>query len=233
MDGIIVIDKPAGWTSHDVVAHVRKKLGLKKAGHLGTLDPQATGVLPLVVNGATRYARFFDAGDKGYQAVLKLGETTDTCDGAGKVIETRDTSAVTEARVLEVMAGFVGVIMQVPPMYSAIKKSGVPLYKLARKGVVVLREPREVKVYSLDVLNVGLPYVEFVLSCSKGTYVRTICADAGEALGCGGHLTALRRLTCSVFRMDEAIDPRGSVESLTSGIIPLQEALSRVAFDAA
>ncbi|MEK6791586.1 MAG: tRNA pseudouridine(55) synthase TruB [Deltaproteobacteria bacterium] len=229
MDGIIVIDKPVGWTSHDVVAHVRKKLGLKKTGHLGTLDPQATGVLPLVVNGATRYARFFDAGDKGYQAVLKLGETTDTCDGAGKVLETRDTSAVTEARVREVMAGFKGVIMQVPPMYSAIKKSGVPLYKLARKGVVVEREPREVKVYSLDVLHVELPYVEFVLSCSKGTYVRTICFEAGEALGCGGHLTALRRITCSVFGIAEAIDPMVSAEGLAAGIIPLSLALSRLA----
>ncbi|MBI5236064.1 MAG: tRNA pseudouridine(55) synthase TruB [Deltaproteobacteria bacterium] len=234
MDGIIVIDKPVGWTSHDAVAYVKKKLGLKKAGHLGTLDPQATGVLPLVVNGATRYARFFDAGDKRYQAVMKLGETTDTCDGAGRVLETRDASSVTEARVREVLAGFKGVIKQVPPMYSAIKKGGVPLYKLARKGVVVEREPREVTVYGLDVLRVELPYVEFILACSKGAYVRTICHDAGEALACGSHLTALRRLGCSVFGIAEAIDltgPMGSAEGLTSGIISIQEALSRLPRD--
>lgn len=227
MNGVLVADKPAGWTSHDVVAAVKKKLGAKKVGHLGTLDPMATGVLPLVINGATKYAETLGGGKKEYSASLLLGASTDTYDSSGKVTFSGDASTVTADDVARALAGFTGRISQFPPMYSAVKRNGVPLYKLARKGVTVEREPREVMVFSLAVISVELPVVRFTASCSRGTYIRSICHDLGEVLGCGAHMTALRRTGCGGFSIDEALSPEASASELATRVIPIEDALER------
>lgn len=224
--GVIIIDKPSGWTSHDCVASVKKRLKARKVGHLGTLDPLATGMLVLVVNGATRFARFLDGGKKDYLVSMRLGSTTDTYDSEGAVLATGDTSSISDGAVISAFSGFSGRIKQVPPMYSAIKKDGVPLYRLARKGEVIEREARDVEIFSLEILRVSVPDVEFRVVCSKGTYVRSICNDAGAILGCGGHLTGLRRMGSGPFRMDGAPGPDADPEVLKAAIIPLGEALS-------
>lgn len=220
-------DKPAGWTSHDVVAVVKKKLGAKKVGHLGTLDPMATGVLPLVINGATRYADALGGGTKEYEVTLELGASTDTYDSSGKVTFSGPADGVTADDVIRALSAFRGRIIQKPPMYSAIKRNGVPLYKLARKGVTVEREPREVTVFSLVVTAVELPAVRFAVSCSRGTYVRSICHDLGEALGCGAHMTSLKRTGSGPFSIDEAVSPEAAGPELAERVIPLEEALKR------
>lgn len=227
MNGVLVADKPNGWTSHDVVAVVKKKLGAKKVGHLGTLDPLATGVLPLVINGATKYASLLGGGKKEYAASLKLGSATDTYDSEGKVIFSADPSGVTADDVARALKGFTGRIRQVPPMFSAVKRNGVPLYKLARKGVTVEREPREVEVFSLELTGVSLPFVSLLAACSRGTYIRSICHDLGEALGCGAHMTSLKRTGCGEFSIDESVSPEASPEELAKMVIPLEEALQR------
>lgn len=225
--GVLVIDKPQGWTSHDVVAHVKRKLKAKKVGHLGTLDPLATGVLVLVINGATKYSNLLDTGAKEYLAEAILGEETDTYDREGKVVASFDISAITEAAVRRALDGFRGLIKQVPPMYSALKSNGTPLYKLARKGVIIEREAREVEVYRLDVIKVDLPVVEFKVLCSRGTYLRSMCHDLGRALGNGAHLTELRRLASGDFSVGEAVLPGLEAEVLAARIIPLEDALAR------
>lgn len=226
MNGVILLDKPAGWTSHDCVASVKKRIGAKKVGHLGTLDPLATGLLVLVVNGATRFSRFLDGGQKDYLVSMRLGAATDTYDSEGAVLSTGDTSYITDTAVAAAFSSFIGRIKQVPPMYSAIKKGGVPLYKLARRGEVIEREARDVEVFSLEILRISVPDLEFRVVCSKGTYVRSICDDAGVKLGCGGHLTGLRRIGSGPFRVDNGIGPDASAEALKAAIIPLGEALS-------
>lgn len=225
VNGIIVADKPAGWTSHDVVAKVKRTLGAKKVGHLGTLDPLATGVLPLVINGATRYARFLEGGVKVYEAQMLLGVETDTYDSTGRVLAQADTSGVKEVDVRAALNSFVGTIMQVPPMFSAIKRDGVPLYKLARAGTVVERQAKEIIISAMDVVSVDMPKVVFKVWASRGTYVRSICHDTGALLGCGAHMTALRRVGCGIFLIDEAVDPRAGREELTVSLIPLDVAL--------
>lgn len=232
MNGVLVADKPPGWTSHDVVAAVKKKIGASKVGHLGTLDPMATGVLPLVINKATRYARFLDGGRKVYLAAMELGVDTDTYDSEGAVTAACEVTS-TEDEVRKVLSGFMGRIMQVPPMYSAKKINGVPLYKLARKGVVVEREANEIEIFENEIVNISLPFVEFRISCSRGTYVRSICHDAGRMLGCGGRMTSLRRLGCGEFFDSEAISPDAGAEELAGRIIPLEEALRRVGAEGA
>ena len=227
--GVLVIDKPQGWTSHDVVAHVKRKLKAKKVGHLGTLDPLATGVLVLVINGATKYSSQLDTGAKEYLTVARVGEETDTYDREGKVVASSDIAAVTDGAVMSALETFSGRIRQVPPMYSAIKSGGTPLYKLARKGVTIEREAREVEVYSLDVLRVQLPVVEFKVCCSRGTYLRSICHDLGRLLGTGAHLQELRRTASGDFSVDEAVLPGLGPEELSKRIVPLDEALERAA----
>lgn len=227
MTGVLIIDKPEGWTSHDVVAYMKKRLGARKVGHLGTLDPIATGVLPLVIDGATKFARFLDGGKKEYVARMRLGVETDTYDGAGNIVAEADCSRISEAEIERVLSSFRGRITQTPPMYSAIKKNGTPLYKLARKGVTVERAAKDVEVFTLDVTAVELPSVEFRAVCSKGTYIRSICFDAGKALGCGAHMAALRRVRCGGFSIDEAVGPKAEIEAVRSGIIPLEAALAR------
>ena len=225
--GVLVIDKPQGWTSHDVVAHVKRKLKAKKVGHLGTLDPLATGVLVLVINGATKYSSQLDTGAKEYLTVAKLGEETDTYDREGKVVASSDIAAVTDGAVMSALETFRGRIRQVPPMYSAIKSGGTPLYKLARRGVTIEREAREIEVYSLEVLRIEIPAVEFKVLCSRGTYLRSICHDLGKLLGTGAHLQELRRTVSGDFSVDEAVLPGLEPEELSRKIVPLDEALKR------
>ena len=204
MNGVVIIDKPAGKTSHDVVSAVKRILGVKKAGHTGTLDPMATGVLPVCINEATKLARFLSADSKEYLATMLLGVKTDTQDTEGKITGQSD-KVVTPAEIKAALAGMVGKIKQVPPAYSAVKYCGEPLYKWARKGVILDVAPREVEIQSIIVEDISFPRVTFRVACSKGTYIRTLCADIGELLGCGACLCGLRRLRSGFFSEDMAV----------------------------
>lgn len=227
--GILLADKPTDWTSHDVVNMVRRRFKIRKVGHCGTLDPAATGLLVLVLGRATKISSRLTNQDKVYSGVLRLGIETFTQDRAGEVTATADASAVTEAEIRCAAAQFTGDILQVPPMVSAVKRDGKPLYKLARKGQVVEREPRPVTIHSLELCRIDNPDVEFEVSCSKGTYVRTLCADIGRVLGCGGHLLALRRLASGSFHVSDAhpVEEMKSWErpQLFEAMIPLTEIL--------
>ncbi len=205
MDGFIVIDKPEGVTSHDVVHSVRRILGQKKAGHTGTLDPFATGVLPVALGEGTKAIPFLDESIKEYLAVMHLGIITDTQDRTGKPIGEGDFCHITEEVIKETISCFVGTIKQVPPMFSALKRSGVPLYKLARQGKSIHREPREITIFSLNLEKVDLPRVFFRVCCSRGTYVRTLASDLGDKLGCGAHLSELRRIASGKFAVNKSI----------------------------
>lgn len=203
-NGIIIIDKPAGWTSMDVCAKLRGILKTKKIGHAGTLDPMATGVLPVFVGQATRAVSFAEDGQKEYVAGLHLGLITDTQDTTGTVLEQHD-AAITPAQLQSVLPQFTGEIDQIPPMYSAIKIGGQKLYDLARQGKTVERKPRHITIYELEVLE-QTSSADFVLRvrCSKGTYVRTLCHDIGAALGCGGCMSSLRRTMAAGFTLEES-----------------------------
>lgn len=219
LDGILIANKEAGWTSHDVVAKVRGLLGGAKVGHAGTLDPAATGVLPVLIGRATRVAEYVVDWDKEYRAVLRLGESTDTEDATGRVIARSDAVAVTETAVREVVAGFRGPQRQVPPMYSAVKVGGRPLYKAARAGKTIERPERTIVVHALDVLAVDGRDVTLRVVCSKGTYVRTLCADIGRALGVGGHLLALERLRVGPWSIAQAATMRQIIADAEGGTI--------------
>ena len=205
-DGILIVDKPAGWTSMDVCAKIRGILREKRVGHAGTLDPMATGVLPVFVGRATKAVSFAESGEKEYLAALRLGIVTDTQDITGEIMETRDASAVTEAEVRAVLPRFTGEISQIPPMYSAVKVHGQRLYALARKGQEVERKPRNITVFQLELAGRN-EEGDFLLRCrcSKGTYLRTLCHDIGQALGCGGTMTALRRTMAAGYTLAEAV----------------------------
>lgn len=217
--GVLVMDKPQGWTSHDVVMKVRRLLKTRKVGHTGTLDPLGTGVLPICVGDATKLAGFAQAADKVYRMTMQLGIATDTQDSMGQVTATTPLAEGVdwEARVRERIDAQVGVQWQTPPMYAALKVGGEPLYRKARRGETVERAPRRVHVYEVGDVVVELPYVTFTLSCAKGTYVRTIAADIGEALGVGAHLTALRRLACGPIRLEEAVTVEALEETVREG----------------
>ncbi len=204
-DGVLNVNKPAGWTSHDVVAKVRTLLRESKVGHAGTLDPAATGVLPLLIGRGTRIAEYLLDWDKEYRAVLRLGATTDTQDATGATLTTHSLEGLTEQRIHEAVARFQGRLKQIPPMYSAVKVGGVPLYRVARAGRIVEREPREVTVYEIEVLDVRVPDVSLRVRCSKGTYMRTLCVDIGDALGVGGHLQALERRRVGPLVLEQAV----------------------------
>ena len=214
-DGVLNIDKPAGWTSHDVVAKIRSHLKIKKVGHTGTLDPQATGVLPVCLGKATKIASYLMEGEKEYEAVLRLGTETDTQDATGRVTRTSPVPTYLWGTLSDTLAAFVGASLQMPPMYSAVKIGGVPLYKSARAGQVVARTPRPITIRSIEMTGLDGPDVAFRVVCSKGTYIRTLCADVGERLGVGGHLLALRRTRSGRFHIADAI----TVESLL-GLYP-------------
>ncbi|MEY4704475.1 MAG: tRNA pseudouridine synthase [Nitrospirota bacterium] len=205
VDGVLIIKKEAGWTSHDVVAKVRHLLGGVKVGHAGTLDPAATGVLPVLIGRGTRIAEYLVEWDKEYLAVLRLGETTDTQDATGTVLTSRTTDHVTPEAIHEAVGRFRGPIEQVPPMYSAVKVAGVPLYKSARAGKTIARDARTIVVHTLEVLAVEGRDVTLRIVCSKGTYVRTLCADIGAALGVGGHMLALERRRVGPLTVDQAL----------------------------
>lgn len=204
-DGILIIDKPTGWTSMDVCAKLRGILREKRIGHAGTLDPMATGVLPVFVGRATKAVQFAENGRKEYRAVLKLGTVTDTQDTTGAVLEAHPVTVGAD-EVRAALEHFTGELLQLPPMYSALKVNGQKLYDLARQGKTVERKPRAITVYELELLEQSAPD-EFALRvvCSKGTYIRTLCQDLGQALGCGGCMAALRRTEASNFRIDEAV----------------------------
>jgi len=204
MNGIVIIDKPAGWTSNDVVSKLRGVLRTKRIGHGGTLDPMATGVLPVFVGRATRGVEFFEHAEKTYETVLRLGITTDTEDITGTVL-TQQESFITEEMLEDVLARFRGEILQVPPMYSALKINGQKLYDLARKGKEVARQPRPVTIHELTLLGMEADGIRLRVRCSKGTYIRTLCKDIGEALGCGGCMAALRRVQAGEYSIAEAI----------------------------
>ena len=204
-NGILIIDKPADWTSMDVCAKLRGILKERRIGHGGTLDPMATGVLPVFVGQATRAVEFAENGEKEYVAGLRLGLTTDTQDSTGQVLETRPVS-VDRGELEAILPRFTGPLEQIPPMYSAVKIGGQKLYELARKGREVERKPRPITIFSLEVLEQTSP-TDYVLRvrCSKGTYVRTLCHDIGQALGCGGCMSSLRRTMAAGFTLDQAV----------------------------
>jgi tRNA pseudouridine55 synthase len=216
--GILFIDKPQGITSHDVVDDVRRTLGMKRVGHAGTLDPMATGLLIILVGAATKTSQFLMGLDKTYTGTLKLGKTTDSHDADGEVVTTRPVAGVTEEKIHEVMKTFLGDQYQLPPMFSAKKQGGQTLYKLARQGIEVEREPRFVRISALNVMSINLPEVVFETSCSKGTYIRTLAHDIGEKLGCGAHLNALRRTAIDKFRVENAIKLEDFVKLNEEGI---------------
>ena len=204
-NGIIVIDKPPKISSAGVVAVVKRALRAKKVGHAGTLDPFATGILVCLLNRATRLAQFLVAGKKTYEAELYLGVETDTEDLTGRVVKQTSVDGITERTIYREAGRWVGEMAQQPPVYSALKHEGRPLYELARKGLAVKKPPRTVTISALDILDIRLPKVTFRVTCSQGTYIRTLGADIGRALGCGGHLTALRRTVSSGFSLKDAV----------------------------
>ena len=231
MTGIILIDKPKDITSFGAVARVRRICGEKKCGHTGTLDPMATGLLTVMLGGATRFSELLPSHDKAYRAEFRLGTVTDTLDITGKVLETRPVSA-NAAQVAAALAEFVGEIEQLPPMYSAVSVNGKRLYDLARQGVVVEREPRRVTVYSAEILEANESAGDYAVSveCSSGTYIRTLISDLGEKLGCGAVLTELRRTAANGFKIDSAVTLEALSQAAESGeldrlIIPVDRAL--------
>ena len=204
MNGIVIIDKPQGWTSQDVTARLRRVFQTRRIGHGGTLDPMATGVLPVFVGRATRGVEFFEHAEKTYETVLRLGLTTDTEDISGTVLTEQEVS-LTEEQFLAVLPRFRGEIMQVPPMYSALKINGQKLVDLARRGREVARQPRPITIHELECLEFNGQTARLRVRCSKGTYIRTLCKDIGEALGCGGCMEALRRVQAGEYTIAEAV----------------------------
>lgn len=204
MNGIVIVDKPQGWTSQDVTARLRRVFNTRRIGHGGTLDPMATGVLPVFVGRATRGVEFFEHAEKIYEATLRLGLTTDTEDVTGTVL-TEQEAKISEQDFLNILPQFRGKIQQIPPMYSALKVNGQKLCDLARKGKEVERQPREIEIYELECLEFSGDTARLRVHCSKGTYIRTLCKDIGEALGCGGCMAALRRVSAGEYGIEEAV----------------------------
>src|SRR3989442_1435203 len=205
LDGALLIDKPSGPTSHDVVDAIRRHFGIKKVGHCGTLDPNATGLLIIVLGRGTKLSEKLMSDDKVYEGAMKFGEPTNSYDADGELVASLPVPPLTVAQLNEAAAQFVGDQMQTPPMVSAVKKDGVPLYKLARKGIEVEREPRLVHIYSFRFSGYQEPFGHFRLACTKGTYVRTIAHELGQKLGCGAHLAALRRVASGKFDVAQAM----------------------------
>ena len=203
-NGILLVDKQPEWTSHDVVNFIRRTFNVPKVGHCGTLDPAATGLLVVVLGKFTKLSQKFSGEDKVYTGTIILGRETDSQDMDGNVIAENDFSSVTEEALREAFASFVGDYKQLPPMVSAVKKDGAKLYELARKGIEIERDPKDVTIYSIDVSNVNLPYADFRVACSKGTYIRTLCSDVGKKLSCGAALFKLNRVKSGEFDLADA-----------------------------
>jgi tRNA pseudouridine55 synthase len=228
--GFLVVDKPVGWTSHDVVDAARRWLGVRRVGHLGTLDPLATGVLPLAIREATKLVPYLDPAEKVYVGTIRLGSATDTYDAEGTETYHHDGPLPSESEVLQALERFRGTIDQIPPMYSSVKKDGVPLYRLARRGEHVEREPRQVEIRSIQMHHYAPPEIGVEVVCSPGTYVRTLAADLGEVLGCGAHLSGLRRTRSGDFdlaqaRPPEEFDALAEEGRLEAELIPPERAL--------
>jgi tRNA pseudouridine55 synthase len=233
LEGVLLVDKPSEHTSHDVIARLRGKLRMRKIGHAGTLDPMATGLLIVLLGRATRVSQFLISLDKEYEGTVELGKTTDSQDADGQMMETRPVPPLSEGDVKAAMQGFLGDQYQTPPMFSAIKIGGVPLYKRARKGEEVEREPRFIRVMSWDLLRLELPRIDFRLRCTKGTYVRTLAHDLGTKLGCGAHLSALRRTATDRFNVSQALTldqiEALAIPEIEKRLIPVHQAVPTVA----
>jgi tRNA pseudouridine55 synthase len=230
-NGILIVDKPQNITSAGVISRIKRISGINKIGHTGTLDPMATGIMICTINRATRLSRFFLAGPKKYTAVLKLGVETDTLDATGSIVATRRIGPVSEHAIRDACKLFEGEIFQTPPAYSALKHNGIPLYKYARKGTPVIKPPRKIFISYINIIDINLPEIRFEVECSSGTYIRTLCADIGNTLGCGGHMKALKRTACGEFDMTEAIplseiESHRSLESFKDQLISMPDALS-------
>lgn len=224
-DGVLVVDKPCGPTSHDVVDAIRSVFGIRRVGHGGTLDPSATGVLVLLLGKATKLSNRFLSSDKTYEGILRLGTTTSSQDADGEILATADFSAVTEEPLREALRGLQGDSYQMPPMVSAVKVDGVPLYKHALKGKEVERKPRLIHVYEFSLLRFNAPDALFKVRCTKGTYVRTLCHDVGATVGCGAHLASLRRTQSGKFTEEAAVPLERLLEmnekELAARVLPL------------
>lgn len=234
--GILLLDKPIGLTSNDALQRVKRIYRAAKAGHTGSLDPLATGLLPVCLGAATKFSAYLLDADKRYRVRVRLGITTTTADAEGEVLETRPVEGVDAQRIETVLARFRGEIDQLPPMYSAVKHAGERLYKLARQGVEVERQPRRIQIFALDLVDVALPEIELDVHCSKGTYVRTLAEDIGRELGCGGHVSALRRTGVGPFsepavnfvtldQLRELAEQEGAAPRLDGLLLPLESAL--------
>lgn len=231
ISGVLVVDKPVGLTSHDVVQIVRKGTNIRRAGHTGTLDPRASGVLVILIGPAVRLSEYVSASDKRYQAVVRLGASTDTYDADGRITSTSPVDKITEEQFEESLQSFVGEIEQVPPPYSAVKIKGRKAYEMAREGEDIDLAPRRIKVYSLELLEWAPPEAVVDVYCSSGTYVRSLAHDLGEKLGCGAHLIGLRRTKSGRFTLRDAVPLRRLREAFEDGnwyqyLIPAAEALS-------
>jgi tRNA pseudouridine55 synthase len=234
ISGILNINKPAGMTSHDVVQAIRRVSGQRRIGHAGTLDPLATGVLLVCLGEATRVVEFLMSGRKTYRAVIRLGVATDTYDAAGQVTQQAPEGKVAQLtleQITQAIPAFVGAITQTPPMYSAIKQGGQPLYRLARQGIEVEREARSVEIYEFRLLEWRSPLLTAEITCSKGTYIRSLAHDLGQALGCGGHLAALTRTASGRFTLDQAVELPAFLEKWGAGggreyLLPIDVALT-------
>jgi tRNA pseudouridine55 synthase len=229
-DGVLVLDKPPDMTSAKAVAVVKSLVRARKAGHCGTLDPFATGILVCCINRATKLARFFMHTDKTYAGTLRLGIETDTQDSTGNVTNVTAPVACARDRIETVFARFEGEYQQAPPAYSALKHRGKPLYAYARKGISIRKPARTVAIKALDIVKIDPPFVQFEVVCSSGTYVRTLCADIGQRLGCGGHLTKLRRIASGGFTLRDAVSlaelkQRAREGTCSTGVIPMADTL--------
>ncbi|MFA6286300.1 MAG: tRNA pseudouridine(55) synthase TruB [Opitutaceae bacterium] len=233
LDGVLLIDKPSAHTSHDVVARLRGILRMKRIGHAGTLDPMATGLLVVLVGKATRISQYLMSVDKEYTGTIKLGSSTNTQDAEGEVLETRPVPELSEADVRAALNGFLGDQYQMPPMFSAIKIAGKPLYKSARAGEEVVREPRFIRISQYDLTRWASPELDFRVLCTKGTYVRTLAHDLGQRLGCGAHLSALRRIASGNLNVSRAVTleqlQKMSLPEVEKVLIPSYEAAPSVA----
>lgn len=233
MNGILNINKPSGLTSHDVVLKLRRLLGTRKIGHTGTLDPLASGVLPLCVGQGTRIAQFISAKTKGYRAIAKLGVETDTLDRDGRILNQEEAIHIKQGKIEQVLPEFRGNIEQVPPMFSALKKNGQRLYQLARRGITVDRPPRPVQIQVLELIDFSAPYFTLEIECSAGTYVRSLVADIGKRLGCGATLWKLVRTRCGQFKLNDSLSLEQAKElvqqqQLHPYLISLNQALSHM-----
>ncbi len=231
MDIIISLNKPKDITSQAAVTKVKRILNVKKAGHTGTLDPMATGLMLICINKATRLAPYFSDRDKEYKAVMKLGEATDTQDACGNVISRCDRIEVTEESIRAALESFQGTISQRPPMYSALKHKGKSLYKYAREGIEIERKSREITIHNIKLLEINLPFIKFVTSCSKGTYIRTLCNDIGEKLGTWAHLSELERISVGQYRIEDSLTFEELLtiikgDQIEKGIYTMDEVLS-------